>query len=1071
MARSLAALCTPSVAALLAACAGLAAGQRRLLQDDTVARDAVAATAEDVPSFPAPAADAPAYATDRVLFKLKEGAERLESARSGPGPCEQDNVLGATGVHSCVVPEAARGAEGSTAGVDALIQELQADPSVEYAEPDYILYANYIPYIPTDKRYGEQWGFDMIGMPAAWDALEETGQKEEPIIVAVMDSGVDYNHPDLVNAMWTCPDGATTCTPGSHGRDTHDNDEDPMDGHGHGTHCAGTIAATHEEDFAGGGDVVGVNRRNVQIMALRVLGPSLSGYTSDGVLALEYAIANGAHLTSNSYGGGPFSQTEHDAIKKAAEANQLFIASAGNSAKDNDVEPRYPTGYDLPNVISVASSDENDLLSSFSCYGATTVDIAAPGSNILSSYHDGGYESTSGTSMACPHVAGAAAMILSSAAVPDMTYAELKEILLTTGDDWDGAPVSSGKRLNVENALAEAADLECNGPCPDCTRCNRATGECEAVQCGTCMECVSGTECQPITDDTCTVCFTLRMTDGMWADGWDSNVWTADPGSNGSPVTVEPGPDNWFSTYDETVCLLRGNTYDVACGGGVHWQEIGWSLIDNTGVAILAQPMCAASLEESSARIQLELNDPVDPIPCNDPDAICIVDACGGVQCPDCTACSLTTGECEAVQCGTCMECVSGTECQPLADGFEECAANPEMCFTLEMTDSTGDGWMDNAWTAVPSVKPYFPTPGDAPTVIVRPGEQFCLMKGHSYDIACEEIGWSLKLESGAEILFPRSERERIELELSDPWRPVQCADPAAACIPDINPPAERCDGTCALCQRCSHEKNDQLEGLVILPYENKCVSECAGVDRECDITYGYCYDIPCGRDGCGEGQECRLAPGSEDDYMCYDIPCGGGCGACESCSGDLITDSCVSDCEKGVSTCGADGTTCVPDVSAEACFALTMSDSGNDGWNGNAFKVVALSSGDVPFKTTLRRGGEAVKSFCLPTGETYRITVRGGNKMGEVSWSLAYDRSIARVDASDAVIMSGGAPFRGPLAVPAAAPAAGQRTQSTEGEPETETLETLETLEAEPDAAAAARTETEPASRGRPAP
>ena len=225
-----------------------------------------------------------------------------------------------------------------------------------------------------------------------------------------------------------------------------------MDDNGHGTHCAGTIGAVGNNAVG----VVGVNW-NVRLMALKFLDSSGSGSTADAVAALDYAIDHGAHVTSNSWGGGGYSAAMKNMIDAAGAAGQLFVAAAGNDyGVNNDTSPHYPSSYSSANIIAVASSDHNDNMSSFSNYGPTSVDLAAPGSNILSTVPSSGYGTKSGTSMATPHVSGAVALLLSRN--PGAPYQEVKGWLLdnvTPLPQWK-TRVLSGGRLDVEAALVNA---------------------------------------------------------------------------------------------------------------------------------------------------------------------------------------------------------------------------------------------------------------------------------------------------------------------------------------------------------------------------------------------------------------------------------------------------------------------------------------------------------------------------------------------------------------------------------------------------------------------------------------
>ena len=282
-------------------------------------------------------------------------------------------------------------------------------------------------------------------------------------MVGVIDSGVDYTHPDLVSNIWTNPgeiagngidDDGNGFIDDIHGYDFINNDGDPMDDNNHGTHVAGTIAGAGNN----GQGVTGVNWSS-SIMGLKFLSESGSGYTSDAVRAINYATmmrtSYGVNIrvTNNSWGGGGSSVAMQDAIQASGDAGILFVAAAGNDGTNNDALPHYPSSYALDNVLSVAATDHNDNLASFSNYGQTTVHLAAPGVSILSTVAGGGYSFFSGTSMATPHVAGVAA--LAWAVDPEATVAEIRTALLQ-GTDTLGSlagKCTTEGRLNALNTL------------------------------------------------------------------------------------------------------------------------------------------------------------------------------------------------------------------------------------------------------------------------------------------------------------------------------------------------------------------------------------------------------------------------------------------------------------------------------------------------------------------------------------------------------------------------------------------------------------------------------------------
>ncbi|MCB1134335.1 MAG: S8 family serine peptidase, partial [Verrucomicrobiae bacterium] len=228
---------------------------------------------------------------------------------------------------------------------------------------------------------------------------------------------------------------------------------EPMDDDGHGSHCAGTIGAVAN----GGGPHVGV-AWNVRLMGLKFIGSDGYGLTSDAITCIDYAVARGSKILSNSWGGGGYSQGLYDSIEAARDAGALFVAAAGNDLSDNDVWENYPSNYDLENIIAVAALDRNDQLAWFSNYGANTVDLGAPGVDIYSctAASDTSYDFYDGTSMATPHVAGTAALL--KAAYPNANYIEMKQRLMA------GRQVSSlvgnsvtGDALNAHVALTHVS--------------------------------------------------------------------------------------------------------------------------------------------------------------------------------------------------------------------------------------------------------------------------------------------------------------------------------------------------------------------------------------------------------------------------------------------------------------------------------------------------------------------------------------------------------------------------------------------------------------------------------------
>jgi thermitase len=365
---------------------------------------------------------------------------------------------------------------------------LSEDPNVEYAEPNFI-YSIVKPveelsldqiinpetevisnYTPTDPKFGSLWGLKNTGRSEpgrtspgsigadinalrAWSITK--GSKS--VKVAVIDTGIDYTHPDLVDNMWVneaeangtagVDDDGNGYIDDIHGYDFANGDGDPKDGHSHGTHCAGTIGAVHNNDQG----VAGV-MADVTLVAVKFLTDAGSGTTENAIKSIDYATKVGVDIMSNSWGGGGFSQALMDSIQRASDAGIIFTAAAGNSRTDNDSRPHYPSNYEVENVISVAAHTAQDDLASFSCYGRTTVDIAAPGHRILSTVKDGGYKAYSGTSMATPHVSGLLGLLVSQEG--RMTHAAMRERLLATS-----VPVSAYRGKMVNGGRADAYNL------------------------------------------------------------------------------------------------------------------------------------------------------------------------------------------------------------------------------------------------------------------------------------------------------------------------------------------------------------------------------------------------------------------------------------------------------------------------------------------------------------------------------------------------------------------------------------------------------------------------------------
>lgn len=403
-------------------------------------------------------ADSKSFAPGELLVKFKNGTPATAAAAT-------HERLGAELIETLGDLKWVRVKLPVNLPVEKALEEYGRLGEIEAVQPNFYYRLLAAPNDPQYPNAG-MYGLSRISAPSAWDLT--TGSAA--VVVANIDTGVRYTHEDLAANMWTnagetagngVDDDGNGFVDDFYGYDFRYNDANPIDENGHGTHTAGTIGAVGNNALG----VVGVNW-NVRIMAIKIYSPSGTDSTS-AMLVNAYNYVRlmknrgvNIRVTNNSYGDCPeacgYDQATKDALDALGEAGVLNVFAAGNNGRDIDAAaPFYPASYALPSILSVASSTSTDARSGFSNFGPTSVDLAAPGSGIYSttSGSNASYGSSSGTSMAAPHAAGAAALL--AAHNPNLSAASLKATLMNTVDAlaaWNGV-VKSGGRLNVDRAL------------------------------------------------------------------------------------------------------------------------------------------------------------------------------------------------------------------------------------------------------------------------------------------------------------------------------------------------------------------------------------------------------------------------------------------------------------------------------------------------------------------------------------------------------------------------------------------------------------------------------------------
>lgn len=337
--------------------------------------------------------------------------------------------------------------------VEDILSILNKDSNIEYVEPNYSTKIKGTP--SAEPYYKSQWGLKnqkYIGLDINVESAWQLEKNNADTVVGVIDTGIDYNHEDLNKNLWINKDEIP-----NNGKDDDNNNyiddyigwnfayenNDPYDDNEHGTHVSGIVSASNN-----GIGTVGVSP-NTKIMALKVGDADGNLYNDDIVAAINYGVKKGAKIFNCSFSGEDISQVEYDTIKNS---NALFVVAAGNEGNNNDLHPRFPSNYELPNILSVGSIDSNGSLSYFSNYGAKTVDIAAPGSGIYSTIPNNRYDYFDGTSMAAPHVSGVAALMLSEK--PELTPVQMKDYILQ-----NARPISQLSSTIVTGGVVDAGKI------------------------------------------------------------------------------------------------------------------------------------------------------------------------------------------------------------------------------------------------------------------------------------------------------------------------------------------------------------------------------------------------------------------------------------------------------------------------------------------------------------------------------------------------------------------------------------------------------------------------------------
>lgn len=414
----------------------------------------------------------PKYKDGEVIVKLKSQLGSMESyAFLGKAQYQQKMVLkhnfGKMNIyHYATKP-------GKT--VEQTLDELRADPNVEYAEPNYILTKEDISGLEQAFSSDEVLQMSQSGAKnlltdadislnearQSVSAMSVTNDADKPI-VAIIDTGMDLTHSVFVDsgAVWTNPheipnngvdDDGNGYIDDVHGWNFVNNSGNMYDDDGHGTHVAGIILGVGEDIFSSP-----VEEAKIRIMPLKFLDAHGSGTTADAIQAIYYAVNNGAKVLNNSWGGPNYSVSLQEAVAYTYSKGVVFVAAAGNTGSNNDYSPLYPASYDVPNVMSIAATDSSDSLASFSNFGASSVNIGSPGVSILSTIPNEQFGLMSGTSMATPFISGLAALMLIES--PNMLGYQVKNIIFSEADVVSqlSGKVSTDAKVDVNSALVLA---------------------------------------------------------------------------------------------------------------------------------------------------------------------------------------------------------------------------------------------------------------------------------------------------------------------------------------------------------------------------------------------------------------------------------------------------------------------------------------------------------------------------------------------------------------------------------------------------------------------------------------